>query len=103
LAAEAAYPAALFPSQVSDCSAIHLTALASLEKPSILSTCPLGHVASTIHPIAGGVFLRAAKVGRGSVIGHSQGRDPSVSLPKLNVMTVYKLLAAPFAESSSAQ
>jgi hypothetical protein len=64
------YPAALFPSHVSDCSAIHLLALASLEKPSIVSTCPLDQVASTIHPIAGGVFLREVKVGRGSLISH---------------------------------
>jgi hypothetical protein len=64
------YLMAWFHTQLSDCSAIHLTALASLEKPSIVSTCPVGHVASTIQPIAGGVFLRAVKVGRGSVISH---------------------------------
>jgi hypothetical protein len=61
---------AWFRTQLSDCSAIHLVALVSLENPSIVSTCPVGHVASTIHPIAGGVFLRTLKVGRGSVISH---------------------------------
>jgi hypothetical protein len=65
------YFMAWFRTQLSDCSAIHLVALVSLENPSIVSTCPVGHVASTIHPIAGGVFLRTLKVGRGSVIGHA--------------------------------
>jgi hypothetical protein len=72
-----------------------LIALASLEKPSILSTCPLGHVASTHHPIAGGVFLQAVNVGRGSDIGRAfEYRDPAITLPKLNVATVNKLPGA---------
>jgi hypothetical protein len=36
------YPAALFPSHVSDCSAIHLLALASLEKPLDRINLPVG-------------------------------------------------------------
>jgi hypothetical protein len=102
--------AALFPNQASDCSAIHLTALASLEKPSILSTCPLGHVASTIYPTAGGVFLRAVKVGRGSLISHysktsyATGRKlfpPTHALPHLESGKLVRLIPNWYSDASS--
>jgi hypothetical protein len=68
-----------------------LLALASLEKPSMVSTCPLGQAASTTHPIAGGVFLRAVNVGLGSIMIALQGlRD----LAAINVITAQKLLDA---------